>query len=70
MSEELCGLSLREKECLELLAVGLRPANIGVQLQISRRTVESYIESAKLKLNARTRDQAIAIAIQARIIQP
>lgn len=61
---ELEKLSKREKECLALLAKGLRYQRIAFQLGTSVRTVEKQISSARIKLNADTIPQAIAIAVQ------
>lgn len=58
-----CNLALREKETLELLVAGFRPDKIAEHMGIGYRTVDKYINSAKRKLNAKTRDQAIANAI-------
>lgn len=57
------GLAPREKETLELLVAGLRPDKIADQMGIGYRTVDKYINSAKRKLHARTRDQAVANAL-------
>lgn len=57
-------LSKREKECLALLASGLRYQRIAFQLGTSVRTVEKQISSARIKLNADTIPHAIAIAVE------
>lgn len=56
-------LSNREKECLLWLCVGLRTSVIADKLSISSSAVNLYIANAKLKLGAKTREQAIARAI-------
>jgi len=56
-------LSPRERECLTWLALGLRNARIAEKLGISRPTVELHLGNARRKLNARTREQAVARAI-------
>ena len=61
-------LSAREKETLQWLAAGLRPDQIAFKLNIGYRTVDKYINSAKCKLKARTRDQAIARALLFNVI--
>lgn len=57
-------LSKREQECLGLLASGLRYQRIAFQLGTSVRTVEKQISSARVKLNAETIPQAVAIAVE------
>lgn len=61
---ELDLLSKRENECIALLARGLRYQQIAFQLGTSVRTVEKQISSARIKLNASTIPQAIAIAVK------
>lgn len=60
---EIIGLAPREKETLEWLVAGLRPDQIAHRMGIGYRTVDKYINKAKQKLNARTRDQAVAKAL-------
>ncbi len=64
----LIGLSPREVDCLAYLVCGLRPAQISDRLGISEKTFEKHIGSAKIKLRARTRDQAVAKAIVAGVL--
>jgi len=56
-------LSSRERECLTWLAIGLRHDRIAEKLGISRPTVELHLANARRKLNARTREQALARAV-------
>lgn len=56
-------LSEREQEILELLSQGARDRDIANQLHISERTVKFHINNLLTKLNARTRCQAISVAI-------
>lgn len=56
-------LSPRERECLAWLAVGMRHDRIAERLGISRPTVELHLANARRKLNARTREQALARAV-------
>jgi len=56
-------LSNREKECLRWLCAGLRVSMIANKLSISESAVNLYISNAKHKLDAKTREQAIARAI-------
>ncbi len=48
---ELTGLTCREREVLQLLALGLPLATIGLQLGISRRTVDSHCRNIRRTLN-------------------
>ena len=57
-------LSKRETQCLEFLAQGLRYQQIAFQLGTSVRTVEKQISSARIKLNAATIPEAVAIAVK------
>lgn len=66
----MIGLSKREKEVLTWLAGGLRPDQIADRLGIGYRTVDKYINSAKSKLRATTRDNAVAKALIFNVIQP
>lgn len=66
---ELAKLSKREKECLNLLAGGLRYQQIAFELGTSVRTVEKQISSARIKLKAHTIPHAIAIAIENALVR-
>ena len=66
---KVCLLSKREKECLVMLAGGLRYQQIAYQLGTSVRTVEKQISSARIKLNADTIPQAIAIAVKKSLVR-
>jgi DNA-binding CsgD family transcriptional regulator len=63
-------LSPREVQCLELLAQGHRNDRIAERLGLHRATVDMHIVRARTKLGARTREQAIAIAVAAGAISP
>lgn len=56
-------LSRRERQCLELVALGKSDEEIGFILGIDAATAHGYIESAKQRLNAMKRTQAVAYAI-------
>ena len=66
----LVGLSPREQEALEWLAIGLRPDQIAFKMGIGYRTIDKHINRAKYKLKAKTRDQAIARALSLNVISP
>ncbi len=61
-------LSKRENECLEFLAQGMRYQQIAFQLGTSVRTVEKQISSARIKLNAATIPEAVAIAVKESLV--
>lgn len=56
-------LTLREIEVLSLLANGMRTDQIAHRIGLARGTVEFHIRNARVKLQAHTREQAIARAI-------
>lgn len=66
--QDACGvgglLSLREREVLVWLASGLRTAEIAHLMNIKPVTVGLHLQGARRKLNARTREQALAIALR------
>lgn len=64
-NEKICTgpLSRREAQVLEGYARGFRVAQIAYDLGVSDRTVEHHTRSARDRLGAATRDQAIAIAV-------
>jgi NarL family two-component system response regulator YdfI len=57
-------LTGREREVLAAIATGERSKEIGARLGITRRTVESYLNSIYLKLNVDSRAAAVAVAIE------
>jgi len=57
-------LTAREREVLRLLAGGARNHDVAEALFISERTVKNHISSAMQKLDANTRAEAVAKAIQ------
>ena len=61
-------LSKREKEVLKWLKEGKTSWEISLILQISERTVNFHINNIKLKLNAVSRGQALAIAMEQGLI--
>ena len=61
-------LTPRELECLRRIADGQTTLEIACALGLSRHTVDHYIGTACHKLRARTRAQAVVIAIATKII--
>ena len=61
-------LSEREREVLRLLAEGGSYAEIGESLFLSADTVRAHAQRAMLKLGARTRTQAVAVALREAVI--
>jgi NarL family two-component system response regulator YdfI len=57
-------LTEREREVLAGIATGERSKEIGARLGITRRTVESYLNSIYTKLNVDSRAAAVAVAIE------
>lgn len=62
------GLTRREIECLEWVSLGKSDWEIGRILELSRKTVNLYIERSKKKLDVSTRIQAVVLAIQMGIL--
>jgi PAS domain S-box-containing protein len=56
-------LTAREREVISLLALGATGEEIADQLNISPDTVRNHVRSAREKLGAKTRAQAIALAL-------
>ncbi len=55
--------SAREREILSLLAEGETDSQIAARLSLSPATVQTHVRNAKAKLGARTRAQAVALAL-------
>jgi DNA-binding NarL/FixJ family response regulator len=66
--DERKSLSEREREVLRLLAQGGSYAEIGASLFLSPDTVRAHAQRAMLKLGARTRTQAVAVALREAVI--
>jgi len=60
--------SPRECEVLALLAQGLTDSQIAEELGLSPATVQTHVRNAKAKLGARTRAQAVALALVSGLI--
>ncbi len=63
-------LAPREREVLSWLATGCRTARIAERMGIEEVTVTKHLHSARRKLGARTREQALAIALRDGLIAP
>ncbi|HUH93028.1 MAG TPA: LuxR family transcriptional regulator [Casimicrobiaceae bacterium] len=62
-------LSRREKECLTLAASGLTTEDIAERLGIKPRTAQFHFDSIRTKLAVATRNEAIARAVNQRLIR-
>ncbi len=60
--ENPAGLTARELQVLELVAHGLRNADIAARLVVSERTAEHHVSAILRKLDVRTRGEAAAAA--------
>ncbi|MBB4173068.1 helix-turn-helix transcriptional regulator [Sulfitobacter noctilucicola] len=63
-------LTPRERDILSLLARGLRNDQIAFKAQIAEVTVRKHLTVIRSKLQASTREQAIAIAVKQGLITP
>lgn len=61
-------LTPREREVLLCIAGGDQDPDIAHRLHISKQTVRTHVERILLKLGARTRTQALALALQQDLI--
>jgi DNA-binding CsgD family transcriptional regulator len=61
-------LSSRELSIIELVARGLTAGDISYKLGIKQRTVKFHVDSARTKMGALNREEAIAIAAKAGLI--
>ena len=61
--------SKREREILALLAKGSTDVKIAEILNLSPATVQTHVRNAKAKLGARTRAQAVALALVGGLIE-
>jgi len=61
-------LSEREREILRLTAVGFTSREIGEQLALSPKTVETYRQRAMEKLNLEHRSEVVRFALRAGLL--
>ena len=66
--ENPSGLTNRQVEVLKLIADGLGNSEIGERLFISAKTVDHHVSAILSKLDARTRGEAVAVALEAGLI--
>ena len=67
---ETFGLTQRELQVLQRLAVGFAPAEIAAEFSISPKTVASHLQRALAKMHVHSRIQAIALAHAYGLITP
>ena len=68
-SVQLDGLTEREREVLELTALGFTRAEMGQRLHISVKTIETYRARLQEKLGCRTRAELVTYAIAAGLLR-
>jgi DNA-binding NarL/FixJ family response regulator len=61
-------LTARETEVLQMMASGRRDKEIATELGISHRTVSNRVSVILLKLDARSRTEAVALGIRSGIL--
>ncbi|MDG4830083.1 response regulator transcription factor [Solwaraspora sp. WMMD1047] len=66
----LDGLTVREREIVSLVAMGMSNAEIAEHLTLSPLTVKTHVNHAMTKLDARDRAQLVVIAYQAGVRGP
>jgi DNA-binding NarL/FixJ family response regulator len=64
------GLTERERQLIELLGKDKTNKEMGATLGISENTVRSHMKGVLMKLNARTRIEAILVAIECGLLRP
>jgi DNA-binding NarL/FixJ family response regulator len=64
------GLTLREKQIIELLGKNRTNKEIAAGIGISENTVRNHMKGVLLKLNARTRTEAVLVAIECGLLPP
>jgi DNA-binding CsgD family transcriptional regulator len=63
------GPTARERQILAMLATGDTDVQIAERLELSPATVQTHVRNAKAKLGARTRAQAVAMALRDGLIE-
>lgn len=67
---DAAGLTARQAEVLQLLTEGLTNIDIADRLFLSPRTVEHHVAAVRSKLNASTRQEAVAFAVEQGLLAP
>lgn len=62
-------LTPREREILEMLAEGLADKEIAARLQVSTATVRTLVNAILAKTGARSRTQALILAVRHGLVQ-
>ncbi|SFA78856.1 DNA-binding response regulator, NarL/FixJ family, contains REC and HTH domains [Nocardioides alpinus] len=65
VTELIESLSPQQRRVLELLASGLRVAEVGTEMGVTRGTVRSHVKALRAKLGARTQLEAVAMLHEA-----
>ena len=68
--EMLGSLTPREREMVTLVAEGKSDDEIAKELHLSPLTVRTHVQRAKMKMDARSRAQLVAIAYQVGLARP
>lgn len=63
-------LTMRERQVMALLIKGLNNNEIAIQLSISHATAKAHVSSILSKLGVSNRAEAVAIAIQRKLVSP
>ena len=64
VAQDMARLTARQQEVLSDLANGFRTGQIAERLGVSISVVDLHIREARRRLNAMTREQAVAVAIK------
>lgn len=70
ITESLKKLSPREREIIQMVALGMSNQAIGEKLYISDKTVKNYVTSIRRKLGVENRIQVALCAIRCGLVDP